>query len=243
MTRSYFIFLALTGLAFCTACTTATTLTWTGGGDGTTFTATGNWSGSPTGGVIDKANLVDDYVINDASAAISESGSYIINGGSISLAAGEIQRPGFQGFSGGPLNVSGGVVHQWFLSAGAAATLSGDGEIDLFGAGAAINNSGGDVTIDIIGADAGLTFLRKTANEVVSTYQGDIFIGGVPSVFGADPLVIELGDNALIVENAASGADNVTVFGTVVPEPSIFAFVALLAIPALYRHRRRARDS
>ena len=31
--------------------------------------------------------------------------------------------------------------------------------------------------------------------------------------------------------------------GTVVPEPSIFAFVALLAIPALYRHRRRARDS
>ena len=95
MTGSCCLFLALTGIALCTARATTTTLTWTAGGDGTTFTVTGNWSDSPTAGLIDKANLVDDYVINDASAAIFESDSYVINGGSISLAAGAIQRPGF----------------------------------------------------------------------------------------------------------------------------------------------------
>lgn len=66
----------------------------------------------------------------------------------------------------------------------------------------------------------------------------DVWIGDsgcVAAVFGADPLVFEAGDNLLITENAASGADNVTV--TVVPEPASLALMGLGGLMLLRRRR------
>lgn len=231
----------------------AATLTWTGGGDGTSFTDEANWSGAPTGGTIDKAALVDDYVIDDPAAVISEDGNHTLSGGSLTVLAGEIQRPAFQGVAGAlgttsQLIVNGGVVRQWFVSANAGAatvldvSVGGTGELELFGAGAAINNGLGDVTIDLVSTTAKLTFLQKTAAEVAAQYQGDIFVSGVASVFGADPLALEPGDNAYIVENVATGADNVTVFSAV-PEPTTTALLLASCAWLVARPRGTQRTS
>lgn len=228
---------------------TAGTLVWTGGGDATSFTDGANWSGTPTGGTIDKAALVDDYVIDDPAATVSEGGNHTLSGGSLTVLAGEIQRPAFQGVAGAlgttsQLTVDGGIVRQWFVSANAGVgtvlevSVGGTGELELFGAGGAVNNGDGDVMINLTGTNAKLTFLQKTAAEVVAQYQGDIFIGGIASVFGADPLTLESGDNAYIVENAASGADNVTVYSAV-PEPTACGLGLASAAWIVVASRRR----
>jgi len=96
-----------------------------------------------------------------------------------------------------------------------AFTIDG-GSVTLAGAGAPFGGAAGSANLLKNGT---LTFRNKNAAEVVSQYGGNISVAGSAAVFGSDPLAVEPGDNALIVENAEPGADDVTV-QTVVPEPA-----------------------
>lgn len=82
------------------------------------------------------------------------------------------------------------------------------GSITLGGGGATFGGAGSANLIN----NGSMTFTAKTASEVVSQYGGNISIDGASSVFGSDPLVQEIGDNAYLVENGSPGGDNVTVF-------------------------------
>ena len=58
--------LALASIAILATTAAANELTWTGAGDGTSFSDATNWDGTPTGGSIDINALVDDFVIDDS---------------------------------------------------------------------------------------------------------------------------------------------------------------------------------
>lgn len=216
----------------------AATLNWTGLGDGTTFGDAANWDAAPTGGTVVLSNLVDDYVINDATANITTANSLVVTTGSVTLQDGNILHTTFEGFDGpGPVTITGGSAIRQFLSLGVQLTLGGTGQLQLNGGGGAINNGGGDVVVNFTSTTSGLTFAAKTASEVVTQYTADLFAGNVAAVFGADPLVAEAGDNFLITENAASGADNVTVSALVIPEPASLMLVGLGGLMMLRRRR------
>jgi len=110
-------------------------------------------------------------------------------------------------------------------------TIDG-GSITLGGGGGAFGGAG---DADLINGGI-MTFKAKTATEVVAQYADDITIAGVLSIFGSDPLVIESGDNAYIVENAASGADNVTVYA--IPEPATLGMLAVFGGCLVFLRRR-----
>jgi len=81
------------------------------------------------------------------------------------------------------------------------------GALKLSGAGGPFGNAG---TANLMNGGT-IQFTHKTATEVVNQYGGSISINSGESFFGFDPLVQEEGDNAIITENGAPGADNVTV--------------------------------
>jgi len=111
-------------------------------------------------------------------------------------------------------------------------TIDG-GSVSLAGAGGPFGGARGSANLLNNGT---LTFTAKTAAEVVSQYSGNISVAGAAAVFGGDPLLVEPGDNAFIVENAASGADNVTV--NAIPEPAGVALFGLSGLVLLLRRRR-----
>ena len=91
---------------------------------------------------------------------------------------------------------------------GLVAWIIDGGSVTLGGGGVPFGGAG-DANLTNNGS---MTFTAKTASEVVSQYADDISVDGAASVFGSDPLVQEVGDNAYMVENGSSGGDNVTVF-------------------------------
>jgi hypothetical protein len=129
---------------------------------------------------------------------------------------------------------NGSFISAQFVSTNTAFVLQDTSILSLRGAGGAI--SGTDNTFTLVGTDAGFNFTSKTAAEAVSQYGSYVIVDGAAAVFGADPLVAEAGDTAIVIENAGSGADNVTIKSLVVPEPSS---LALLGLGGLLVARRR----
>lgn len=221
---------------------------WTGGHTDDSFFSSDNWdfsSSTLTAGTFAEP-LADHATITGAT--INEPGGSFSNldigeGFSVTLDGTSFMQTnanGFRGVVGGVDEamtlINGSSLNGQFVSNGLAVSLNGGSSLTLRGGGGAIGGSG--VTIDILDATSGLIFTAKTAAEAVSQYSGFISVNGAASIFGADPLVLEAGDNAFIVENGASGADNVTVFAVAVPEPSSAALLGLAGLALILRRRK-----
>ena len=161
---------------------TAETLTWTGAGDGTSFGQAANWDGTPTGGVLDINALVDDFVIDDATACIGCPGgvaqlSWVSGSGGLTMTGGEFS--GATGLRYTTLNLSGGVMtRQFFLEVNAV--VSGDAELRLNGGGNPLNFS----TVDVQGTDAVVHFIAETPADFAAEHLGKFTFDGLPPIEG-----------------------------------------------------------
>jgi hypothetical protein len=108
----------------------AETLYWTGNGDGVSFSDEANWDKAPSTGTIDPNNLVDDYIVDDATADITGWGrfeSMTFTGGSLTLRAGRVAGESL-GIYNGTIVVSGGELRRSSLS-GCEVYLDGNGSV------------------------------------------------------------------------------------------------------------------
>jgi hypothetical protein len=158
----------------------AETLTWSGAGDAQSFADAGNWSGTPTGGVIDINALVDDYVIDDASAIVGGPGgvaqlSWVTGSGSLSMNAGTLT--GITGLRYTTLDMSGGVMTRQFLLQ-VDAVISGTAELRLNGGGNPLNIT----TLSVQGTDASVVFINETPDAFRAEHLTKFTFDGLPPI-------------------------------------------------------------
>lgn len=178
------------------------TLTWTGLGDGSSFTELANWSGSPTGGSIDPANLVDNYVINSPVDVLSTSNTLAFRaGGALQQNAGTLNLLNGNGFgvlespnSFGSMILAGSEVTSQYLaemnvSLGASATLN------LLGSGNPVNIS----TIDFTDVTAQLHLRGESPTDVLNEHIGKLTVFGEVAVEGVNLSVVSDGASGTIV--------------------------------------------
>ena len=182
----------------------ASTLTWTGGGDGASFAQLANWNGTPNGGTIDIGNLVDSYVVDTPANITNVLGSLRFReGGGVSLSAGSLDllASGSLGIglletpdSFGQIDLDGGSVSAQFL-AEINVDLAGDGLLTLAGGNNPINNS----SINFSSADAQLLLPNETPSAFTSEHLNKITVFGSPAVVGANLQVVGDGGAGSIV--------------------------------------------
>lgn len=186
-------------VACATLATDAETLTWTGGGDGASFADVANWAGTPTGGAIDIAALVDDFVIADPAATVGGTGgvaqlSWVSGSGSLSMSAGTLN--GATGLRFTTLDLSGGVMtRQFFLEV--TATVSGTAELRLNGGGNPLNLS----TIEVVGTEARVVFVNETPDDFRGEHAGKMTFDGLPAIEGVTYEVVADGGSGCVVRS------------------------------------------
>ena len=159
----------------------ANELTWTGAGDGTTFADAGNWDGTPTGGSLDMGALVDDFVIDDASACVGCPGGVSQltwvdpNVGSFSLSAGTVS--GATGLRYTTMHMTGGNMTRMFLL-NVVATISGDAELTMTGAGNPINLS----TVEFESESCFIHFTGETPDAIRAEHLAKFTSFGLPAI-------------------------------------------------------------
>lgn len=178
----------------------ASTLTWTGGGDGTSFAQLANWSGTPTGGTIDIANLLDTYFV-DSSAVIAGVGGDLRfrAGGGLQLNGGQLTTL-TQGTFGlgfletpdalGTLSISQADLTTQFL-AELNVTLGAGAQLTLAGSGNPVNES----TINFADVSAQLHFTGESTSNVVNEHLAKLSVFGSPAVSGVNINIV--GDGLL----------------------------------------------
>ncbi|QDU58693.1 hypothetical protein Pan181_49330 [Aeoliella mucimassa] len=180
----------------------AVTLTWTGAGDGTTFSQLQNWAGTPTGGVIDTSDLVDTYVL-DTPATIVESsdlrfragGSLVQSAGSIDIASadfgmGYLENPDMPG----TIELSGGSIAAKFL-AELNVSLGSGAQLTLTGPNNPVNES----SISFTDITAEVHFTDETTSAVLSEHVGKFTVFGAPAVSGVNLSIESDGASGSIV--------------------------------------------
>ena len=186
-------------VACATLATDAETLTWTGGGDGASFADVANWAGTPTGGAIDIAALVDDFVIADPAATVGGTGgvaqlSWVSGSGSLSMSAGTLN--GATGLRFTTLDLSGGVMtRQFFLEV--TATVSGTAELRLNGGGNPLNLA----TIEVVGTEARVVFVNETPDDFRGEHAGKMTFDGLPAIEGVTYEVVADGGSGCVVRS------------------------------------------
>jgi len=125
----------------------------------------------------------------------------------------------------GTLIVGGELSGTWIIGAG---IIVDGGSISLSGPGGAYKTS----TTNLINGGT-FTFTKKTADEFMDQYASTFSIDGTTAVFGADPLVMEAGDTAIVKENPTGG---ITI--AAVPEPSSAALLGLGGLALILRRRK-----
>ena len=217
MTRFYSLtrlFLLLTMVAIAPSAS-AVTLTWVGGGDANDFSDLTNWNGTPTGGTIDTANLIDDYVVDDPTFSMTSAvrlnfvddglgndGSLTFDQGTLDLGTngiGLLQVPD----TFGTMTVNSGSVTAQFLGE-MNVSLGGTGVLNLNGGGNPVNIS----TIDFTSTTSTLHFVAEDEAAFTAEHLNKISVNGVPGVIGANLLV------------ASDGGAGVNVTATI-PELSV----------------------
>jgi len=174
----------------------AVTLNWVGGGDANDFSDLANWNGTPTGGTIDTTNLIDDYVVDDPTFAMTSAvrlnfvddglgndGSLTFDQGTLDLGAngiGLLEVPD----TFGTLNLNSGSITAQFLGE-MNVNLSGTGTLNLNGAGNPVNIS----TIDFTSTTSTLHFVAESEATFIAEHLGKITVEGAPGVIGANLLV------------------------------------------------------
>lgn len=177
------ITLAVTAVATAATTVAASDLVWTGAGDGAAFTDVANWDGTPTGGIIDPAALVDDFLIDDPAACVGCPGGVTQltwsdpEVGSLSMSAGSFV--GATGLRYTTFDLSGGEFTRMFLL-NVTTTISGDATLTLTGAGNPVNLS----TIAFESTDAAVHFTNETPENVVSEHLGKFTFFGLPPIDG-----------------------------------------------------------
>lgn len=196
----------------------ASTLTWTGGGDGATFDQLTNWSGTPTGGAINVGDLVDTYVVDDPTATITgitqnlcfhDGGGLEVSAGSLnalssgSYGMGTLESPA----SFGMFDMSGGSVSSQFL-AELTVSLGGNASLTLGGADNPVNES----TIDFTGTDAQIHFLNETTADFISEHLGKVTVSGSTAIVGINLDVVSDGGSGSFVSSLGPTESNVQLF-------------------------------
>lgn len=171
--------------------TSAETLTWTGLGDGVSFVDLGNWDGTPTGGVIDVATLVDDFVVSDPAAVVGGDGGVVqlswAGSGSLAISAGELRGGGGIRFT--TVDLTGGALTRTFaLECGI--TVSNDAVLTFTGGGNPVNLS----TVALVGTDASVVFTNETPDEFRAEHTSKFTYDGLPGIEGLTFEVVAEGD-------------------------------------------------
>lgn len=209
---------------------TGTQFIWRGGpaGDGTSLFDEANWldtaSGTnpPAGSVDADADVAANLVITNGTlgGSIGAAGNLQLGGRSLTLSGGTLRfdTTGVNGVrddadSGNdttrsPVTITGGTLVAQFLGE-IALTLAGDGVVALNGSGNPLNAS----IVNFLTNTCALVFSNKTPVQVVADYLGQLSVAGSPAVVGADPQLIEFGDNLIIVPQA-TGAVVQAAFGS-----------------------------
>ena len=185
-----------TALVCLTATASANELTWTGAGDGTSFGDAGNWDGTPTGGSLNLGALVDDFVIDDASACVGCPGGVSqltwadTNVGSFTMTSGTLS--GAAGLRYTTVNMTGGELSRQFLLS-SNVLLSGDATLVLRGGGNSVNLT----TVALDSTDATLHFTAETPDAARSEHLSKITCLGLAAIEGL---------NCVVESDGASGS-------------------------------------
>jgi len=220
-----------------TALIPAATLTWTGGGDGTSFEDGDNWSGAsyPPGGTVPYNALVGHHIVNAPGTTIDANPPARIDiyGGSLRIQDGTVAVPNNKGitstsagagnFGGEVIEVLGGELKSQWLQ-GVAVTLGGDGVITVNGGGSPIP---GNTTIDLTSFDAEFRYNNR-APVAFGDHVGQFTVNGDPAVVGVNVQV-----------TAFNGALGSVV--TAIPEPSTLVLLLLGAVGTLIARRSGTR--
>ena len=189
------------------------TVTWTGNFDGFTFEEAGNWSPTPTGGVVNGASLIDNYVINNFNS-VTTAGSIRMdsaNAGnaplSILVDSASLLIPGGGGIQGNDsptttqtliLDNFADVESQFLLSIhtelndGAFLTLNGSGNpINL-----TTINFGGDLSGQINSAE--------TVADFTAEHVSKITVDGCSAVVGGNLNIVDNGGTTQVTAMAAA---------------------------------------
>ncbi|MEM7313334.1 MAG: PEP-CTERM sorting domain-containing protein, partial [Planctomycetota bacterium] len=195
------------------------TVTWTGAYDGFTFEEAGNWSPAPTGGVVDRTALIDNYVIDNFGAATTAGGITMAPpaaGGDLSI---RVDSASLNVTSGGGVSGTANtafsdtlilenfadVTSQFLLNihtelgSGALLTLNGSGN--------PINQS----TINFGGDLSGQILSAETVADFEAEHVGKLTVDGCSAVVGANLQVIDAGG---LTEVSAFAATNTATLDT-----------------------------
>ncbi|QDU88548.1 hypothetical protein Pla175_19260 [Pirellulimonas nuda] len=180
------------------------TLTWSGGGDGQTFSHTANWLGTPTGGMIDVASLVDTYVVNSAANIANVFANLEFRaGGRLEMSAGDLDVLANGDFglgrvesppSFGSILLTGGRLSARYLAEMNVA-IGGDATLSLSGPTNPVNTS----TVDLLGSGATVHFLNETPAAFVSEHLTKFTVQGAAAVLGLNLQVVGDGNAGSLV--------------------------------------------
>jgi hypothetical protein len=168
----------------------AASLSWSGLGGDALFTNVDNWSGTPTGGLIDPLNLVDLYTIDDGAATVvadelrfdsAAGGGLTILNGSLPLSGTTgLRAVTFDNVPDVPVQIGGnGHLGRQFLRE-VVVSLGGTATLELNGAGNPVNVS----TIDFATTTSVLQFNAETPAQFQSEHLSKITVNGNPALVG-----------------------------------------------------------
>ena len=175
------------------------TRTWTGKGDGVSFSDPKNWTGK---GKITITAIRDTFVVDDAAANVGgRKGCDLIDcdGGELVIQSGRLSGHG-KGFRNGTLRVTGGVAERQFVL-NSRVMISGTGLLRLHGAGNPVNGS----LISIQGDDARIEFVNEDPDAVRTEHLRKITVDGAKASEGGNILLEATGKGGTIVRSAGRG--------------------------------------
>lgn len=235
--------------AFAVAAITQASLTWTGGGDGGSLFAENNWLDdnsqipaantinpydavtAATGGLI----LIDSGVGTPGNAGAGD--FHLGEGNDLQVGGGKtlgLVGMGLRGHRTAAPNNTATVLGSSFLFAQWIATvdvvLDESSTVRVDGGGAPMNSA----TINVLDTDSLVQFSNETYADFVSEHIARVTFNGAALEFGADPLVVEEGDNAFA--SAFNGAAGVQI--QMIPEPATLGLVAVFGAGILVIRRK-----
>jgi hypothetical protein len=175
------------------------TRTWTGKGDGVSFSDPENWTGE---GKVTITAIRDTFVVDDAGAIVGGSkGCDLIDcdGGILEIRSGRLSGNS-KGFRNGTLRISGGEVERQYVL-NSRVRISGTGLLRLHGAGNPVNGS----HIFIQSEDARVEFVNEDPGAVRSEHLHKVSVDGANAKEGGNIVLEATGKGGTIVRSAGRG--------------------------------------